>query len=148
MLTKDDKLVTDPPAVHAIWTEHFSNLARPQSSEQNRYHDLVTNDLLVLDEIVALSNDAHNPVTPNEVIEACSKLNLRKALDLRNISSEHIKHSTPQIASFITSLYSAILQSGHLPPQLLEAYTIPIHKKGKYHTFFTQNSFQMGFTIK
>jgi hypothetical protein len=47
--------------------------------------------------------------TPNDVVKAIKKLNLKKSTDEFGITAEHLKHSSEVIAPILSSIFNHIL---------------------------------------
>lgn len=103
-LLMNGSLVTDPDEILSHWTDHFRRLATPDTSQVSAHHRMVSDDIAVIKELCHRGNEAHQPVGRADVLEACSKLNSRKAVDSMGLASEHLKYAmeplAPHLAEF------------------------------------------------
>ena len=131
-LMVNDQLITDPHELLTAWTNHFQRLATPMNSASfdTKYHQLVEEDVLILQMLIAENNDDFTDITTEEVRKAISSLNSGNAADLGGLCSEHLKYAADVISPYLASLFNCVL-SGLPIPSLNEAYVLPIHKKGK-----------------
>ena len=80
----DDQLMNDPHELLTAWTKHFQILATPMDSAwfDTKYHQLVEEDVLIFQMLIAENKDDFADITTEEVKKAISSLNSGKAADL------------------------------------------------------------------
>ena len=79
--------------------------------------------------------DANNFVpeqfTPNGVVKAIKKLNLKKSADEFGITAEHLKDSSKVIAPILPSIFNQLLAEGKIPDSFKLGIVTPVLKKHK-----------------
>ena len=132
-LLENNVIHTDISSILDIWTKHFSYLASPQ--EQPEFDEntkvLVDERILLIESALHVHPQAPDLVTREEVFNSIHSLNLGRARDFHGIQAEHLRHADLEILDPIVELFNTILTKGKSPDQLLSAYVLPIHKKGK-----------------
>ena len=69
--------------------------------------------------------------TPNDVVKAIKKLNLKKSADEFGITAEHRKHSSEVIAPILSSIFNQILAERKIPDSFKSGIVTPVLKKHK-----------------
>ena len=131
-LQVDGLLMSDPDRVLQAWTDHFKGLATPMRNSESStpHHRLVYQDGLVIEHLCALDAEPQ-PVTGAEVVQGLRRLNTGKAMDIHQLTAEHLKMAASACLPHITALMNAILQQRYIPSALQEGYILPVHKKGR-----------------
>ena len=109
-LMVDDQLINDPHELLTAWTKHFQRLATPMdlASFDTKYHQLVEEDVLILQMLIAENNDDFTDITTEEVRKAISSFNSGKAADLGGLCSEHLKYAADVISPYLASLFNCV----------------------------------------
>ena len=137
-LIVDGNLLTSTDEVTRAWTKHFEHLATPQPDHTTTAdhtsevpYDHIQGDLLVQEWIATNSMGLQAPIDPEEVRKAILSLNNGKAADIFGLKAEHLKAAITPISVYLTPIFNSILNRGRSVPALKDAFTIPVHKKGK-----------------
>ncbi len=75
-------------------------------------------------------NIEHDPITVGEMTAAAHRMKPNTSPGFDNVPSKVVKYTTPVLAERLTQVMNQMLQDQALPPELLHARTILIHKKG------------------
>ena len=70
----------------------------------------------------------NRPFTPQEIVEAISKLKNNKSGGSDQIINEFLKHSRHEFAPCYTRIFNLILESGHMPDDWCQSVIRPIYK--------------------
>ena len=132
----DGRTITDPDELGETWADYFCKLGTPSEDPTfyAPYKERVADDLKAIKTILKSQGSKPAPVTIPEVIKAIKKLNGGKAPDPLSLRAEHFLKAACTIAPHLCTLFTAILNTCHIPEKLQVGTMIPIPKKGKDHT--------------
>ena len=74
---------------------------------------------------------AFKPVGTEEIYSIIRSFKSGKAQDINGLSAEHLKYAVEMIAFPLATLMNFILNTGYIPPMLLEGLLTPVPKKDK-----------------
>ena len=116
-----------------LWTKHFTKLATPQENPEfdETTKVLVDESILLIEAKLYRYPEIPAEISRGEVFDAIRALNLGRAKDIHGIKAEHLHHADLEVLDPLVNLFNSILRQGRSPDQLLSAYVLPIHKKGK-----------------
>ena len=116
-----------------LWTKHFTKLATPQENPEfdETTKVLVDESILLIEPKLHRYPEIPAEISRGEVFDAIRALNLGRAKDIHGIKAEHLHHADLEVLDPLVNLFNSILRQGRSPDQLLSAYVLPIHKKGK-----------------
>lgn len=115
-----------------ILTNHYKQLATPPEYDINTYHDMVSNDVNKVRDIIAeMTCDSSDYFTEKEIRTAIGKLNNGKTADEYNIKSEIFKNAIDTFAPILLRLFNACIQQKCIPSNFKSGIIYSIPKKGK-----------------
>jgi exonuclease III len=116
------------------WHEHFTSLYQPTESEtfnsafKHHIHDVyeqyVANKTVNVDSL-------DKAVDIREVVSACRELKLKVAGGFDQLTYEHLKHGGDVLYDHLSYLFSLIICTEHVPPNMKIGLTITLLKQGK-----------------
>jgi hypothetical protein len=126
--------ISQSAEVLEAWASHFENLGTPQLNPRfdTEYKQFCEEEVLALEILCSRERDLPcDRVSVEEVAKAIKRLNNKKAPDQEGLSAEHLKAAGPIITPLLADLFTAMLQSRHIPAPFKTGTVLPILKKRK-----------------
>ena len=122
---------SDPDEAASKWKDHFENLATPKPTEPDEGSAWNTIDDMIT-KLISFNKrlEPPRPLCSLEVLQAIRRLNRGKAPDTHGVSAEHLVYADLQTADLLTSIFNAIIRSGHIPQSFKDGVITPIYKGG------------------
>ena len=117
---------SDPDEAASKWKDHFENLATPKPTEPDEGSAWNTIDDMIT-KLISFNKrlEPPRPLCSLEVLQAIRRLNRGKAPDTHGVSAEHLLYVDLQTADLLTSIFNAIIRSGHIPQSFKDGVITP-----------------------
>ncbi len=129
-LRLDDGTVTsDDKEIRTAWTEHFENLATPDSDQTDQEYEML--EMLHQRLEKGLVMGEVRKTTPGEIKEVIKKMKSGKAADQNGLKAEQLKLAPEYLADILCDIMQRILEHKQVPLEMKQGFKIPIPKPGK-----------------
>lgn len=111
------------------YTTLYNSVSYDREAMTTVLHDL---DDLISSECASHNSSCkcHHVTTVDEITTCVRLLNFDKNDGFLGLSTNHLKHGTHRLHTLLSVLFTAMLQHGHVPPDMLISTIVPIPKNG------------------
>lgn len=131
----NNEIFDDPDKISHAFRQYFESLATPGHNvefDQQYKVDAILNRILI-DELFSMcpENSEIQHITYEEMSDIICSLSTGKAVDLDNLSAEHLKYGGEMVVDHLVAIVNFIFDSGCVPDILKCGSITPVIKKGK-----------------
>lgn len=127
-------IIDDPKEILSVWRDHFSHLATPaECSDYDSGHKDYVESCVRDMESDSLNNTCpflSQPITIDEVKDACRILKAGKKGGLDGCNPEHYKHGGNILCIILVTLFNCIVKLEYIPNCFRTAIEVPVFKGG------------------